>query len=90
MNHPTAQHSIEDLKNIVSIFIISSTYLNTWSGMDAKFVLLHNDNGAAFINNTGALAVFSVVIIAVSDIWEISTSIPKRFISYKTVCGKYF
>lgn len=61
-----------------------------WSGMDAKFVLLHNDNGAAFINNTGALAVFNVVIIAVSDIWEISASIPKRFISYKTVCEKYF
>lgn len=56
--------------------------------MEAILVLLHIDSGVALVRSTGALAVFKTASIAASLNIEISTSIPKRFISKSIVCNR--
>ncbi|OIC34178.1 hypothetical protein A7M48_23425 [Acinetobacter baumannii] len=60
-------------------------HLRTWSGMEAMLLLLHMDSGVAFVSKTGALAVFKTANMAASLSIEISTSMPRRFISKSMV-----
>lgn len=48
-------------------------------------VLLHMESGVAFVSRTGALAVFKTANMAASLSIEISTNIPRRFISKSIV-----
>lgn len=56
-----------------------------WSGITLVKLADEAAEGEAFDTSKGALAEFSTCIMLGSLKWEISTIIPKRFISLRTI-----
>lgn len=66
--------------------VLLKTYLKTWSGTALVKLLDGAADGEALpAASKGALAEFKTCIILGSLRWEISTNIPKRFISLRTI-----